>query len=163
MHTARLSTICVVAATRYLPLDIPTHSGHTHPWIYLPLWTYPSLPWTYPPPHGHTCPSSLDMPFPWTYPLPLDIPIPLTIPISQTTWYQAYPPYIRDLVPGISTPWKGPATRDTHPQKGHGTRDIHILCGHTQTHTCENISFPQFRWRVAIISNGKICGKLFQV
>ena len=31
-------------------------------------------------------------------------------------------------------PWKGPGARDTYP-----------LCG--QTHTCENITFQQLRWR----------------
>ena len=63
---------------------------------------------------------------------PLDIPTPpLDIPTH---------PLDR------STPWKGPGTRDTHPQKGHGTRDIPPVKRSTDTR--ENITFSQIRLRV---------------
>ena len=57
---------------------------------------------------------------------PLHIPIPLHI-FNQPRRY---------LRPGMPTNWKGPRTRDT-------------LSPCEQTHACENITFPQLRWRAA--------------
>ena len=57
----------------------------------------------------------------WTYPPLLEIPTPR-----------------RDLVSEIPTPWKGHGTRDTNPAVDR-MADI-----------CENITFPQHRWRVVI-------------
>ena len=68
----------------------------------------------------------------------------------------------------LSSPWKGPWTRDTYPprkdlgpeippQKGHGpgtptpwkgpeTRDTYPL-PRVQTNTCENFTFPKIHWK----------------
>ena len=60
--------------------------------------------------------------------------------------------------------WGGLPSRYTHPpRKGPRTRHTHtstrrdlgpgIPLLDRMTHTCENITFPQFRWRVVIIRN----------
>ena len=61
---------------------------------------------------------------------------------------ESYIPYPRrNMGPEIPyPPWQGkwPVTRN-----GPGTRDTLPPCGHI--HTCENITFPELRWRAVII------------
>ena len=54
----------------------------------------------------------------------------------------------------VPTPQKGLATRDTYPAlfKGPGTRNTKSP---QQTHTCQNITFPQLHWR-ALTSEGTV-------
>ena len=51
------------------------------------------------------------------------------------------------MEPGIPTPKKGPGIRDTHSPEI--TWDQGSLRG--QSKTCQNITFPQLRWRLVII------------
>ena len=81
------------------------------------------------------------------YPTP-----PLQDPISRgyvLTPSQTYPP--PDIPTSFDTqaPQKGPGTRDIAPQKEYGTKDTHQppLPVDKMTHTCENVTFLQLRWR----------------
>ena len=72
---------------------------------------------------GEYPPPSLDISTPWIYPPP-GHPHP-RIHLRQSGHTQ-------------SPSWKGSGIRNTHPPP-------------EQTHTCENITFPQLRWRVVTI------------
>ena len=45
---------------------------------------------------------------PWVYLPPVYLPL-------EGTWDQGYLPPVKDIGPGIPTPWKGHGTRDTYP------------------------------------------------
>ena len=56
-----------------------------------------------------------------------------------------FPPRYTHCLPRDIPSWKGPSTRDTLEKNG--TRNAHPSPHCWQTNTCENITFPQLRWR----------------
>ena len=71
-----------------------------------------------------------------------DVPFRVVIPSGCVP---GIPTPRRDLGPGIHTLHMGSGTKHTPPRRDLGP-GIHTPCG--QTHACENITFPQLRWRV---------------
>ena len=116
-----------------------------------------------PPPHpGGYLTLSISYSPPW---IPYLYPL-ATLPPGYPTLWIPYTPRIpcpryptpRYLTPwyptsGYPTPlyilssWKGQGTRDPTPQKGSGTRDTLTPVDRGLTNICENITFPQLRWR----------------
>ena len=129
---------------------------HTHPNHHL---VYPQVPcvgcgYTYPPtpdsplvylPHSSGTPAPLLW---YTCPTPLVyLPHSSGIPAPHL-WYTCPTPLL--YLPSLYThPWKAPGSRHSHPRRNLGP-GIHTPLNR-MIDTCENITFPQLRWRVGKI------------